>query len=117
MRLNPYLNFDGQCEAAFKFYERCLPGKIAFMMTYESRPGEYPVPPEWQKKILHATLLVSDQVLMGADLRRIAIKNHKASRYITPGTLPIIPSNSCNGPNGRIFFSTRSTFGSPEASL
>src|ERR1043166_1050655 len=66
MRLNPYLNFDGQCEAAFKFYERCLPGKIAFMMTYESRPGEYPVPPEWQKKILHATLLAGDQVLMGA---------------------------------------------------
>jgi len=22
MQLNPYLNFNGQCEAAFKFYER-----------------------------------------------------------------------------------------------
>ena len=24
MRLNPYLMFNGQCEAAFKFYENCL---------------------------------------------------------------------------------------------
>ena len=38
------------------------------MMTYESRPGEYPVPPEWDKKILHATLKVGDQALMGADV-------------------------------------------------
>ena len=48
-------------------YERCLGGKIEFMMTYESRPAEYPVPAEWRKKILHATLKVGDQVLMGAD--------------------------------------------------
>ena len=38
------------------------------MMPYESRPAEeYPVPAEWHKKILHATLRVGDQVLMGAD--------------------------------------------------
>ena len=67
MQLIPYLGFDGQCEAAFKLYERCLGGKIECMMTYESRPAEYPVPLEWQKKILHATLRVGDQVLMGAD--------------------------------------------------
>ncbi len=67
MQLNPYLSFNGQCEAAFKFYERCLGGKIEGMMTYESRPAEFPVPPEWQKRILHATLRVGDQVLQGAD--------------------------------------------------
>ena len=67
MQLNPYLSFNGQCEAAFKLYERCLGGKIECMMAYESRPGEYPVPADWGKKILHATLRVGDQVLMGAD--------------------------------------------------
>ena len=68
IQLNPYLSFNGQCEAAFKFYERCLGGKIEFIMPYESRPAEeYPVPAEWGKKILHATLRVGDQVLMGAD--------------------------------------------------
>jgi hypothetical protein len=34
MRLNPHLQFDGQCEAAFKLYEQCLGGKIVMMMTY-----------------------------------------------------------------------------------
>ena len=67
MQVNPYLSFDGQCEAAFKLYERCFGGKIECMMTHDSRPGEYPVAAEWQKKILHATLRVGDQVLMGAD--------------------------------------------------
>ena len=68
MQLNPYLSFDGQCEAAFKFYEQCFGGKIEYMMTYESKSAEYPVPPEWREKILHATLAVGDQVLLGADL-------------------------------------------------
>ena len=67
MQLNPYLGFNGQCEEAFKFYERCLGGKIEYIMTYESRPGEYRVPSEWRTKILHVTLKVGDQVLMGAD--------------------------------------------------
>ena len=37
-------------------------------MPYESKPAEYPVPLEWLKKILHATLRVGDQVLMGSDV-------------------------------------------------
>ncbi len=28
MRINPYLMFNGQCEAAFKFYQQCLGGTI-----------------------------------------------------------------------------------------
>ena len=67
MQLNPYLTFNGQCEAAFKFYAQCLDGKIEFMMTYESKQEEYPVPAEWREKILHATLKVGDQILNGAD--------------------------------------------------
>ena len=31
MKLNSYLSFDGRCEAAFKFYEKCLDGKIEGM--------------------------------------------------------------------------------------
>ena len=30
MQLNPYLTFNGQCEAAFKFYERVLGAKEVF---------------------------------------------------------------------------------------
>jgi PhnB protein len=67
MELNPYLSFNGQCEAAFKFYEQCLGGKIAFVMTYGESPMADKVPSDWGKKILHMRLMVGDEVLMGAD--------------------------------------------------
>src|SRR5580698_341694 len=67
MQLSTYLNFNGQCEAAFKFYERCLGGKIAFMGAYEGSPMADQVPPEWRLKIMHATLIVGQNELMGCD--------------------------------------------------
>jgi PhnB protein len=60
MKLNPYLGFDGECEAAFKFYEQCLGGKIAMKMADQS-------PPELRDKIMHVTLTVGDFELMGSD--------------------------------------------------
>jgi len=67
MKLNPYLVFSGQCEAAFRYYEQCLRGKIAAMITHAGTPAEGQVPPEWRNKIMHARLMVGDQVLMGSD--------------------------------------------------
>ena len=67
MQINPYLLFNGQCEAAFKFYERVLGGKIDAMMTHAGTPAEQHVPPEWRSKIIHARLIVGDQVLMASD--------------------------------------------------
>ena len=67
MKLNSYLFFNGQCEAAFKFYEKCLGSKIEAMLTHEGTPAEQDVPSEWRKKILHARLTVGDQALMGSD--------------------------------------------------
>jgi PhnB protein len=67
MQLNPYLVFNGQCEAAFKFYERCLGGKIEMMMTHGDSPMAEQVPPEWRNKVMHARLVLSDKVLMGSD--------------------------------------------------
>jgi PhnB protein len=67
MKLNPYLNFNGQCEAAFKFYEEVLGAKIVFSMTWGEMPGADQFPAEYHKRIMHATLSVGDQALMGAD--------------------------------------------------
>ena len=67
MRVIPYLSFNGQCEAAFKFYEKCLGGKTLMMMTYGGSPMAEKSPPDWQKKIMHATLSLGDQQLHGAD--------------------------------------------------
>jgi PhnB protein len=67
MQLNPYLYFNGQCEAAFKFYERCLGGKIEAMMTHAGTPMEKQTPAEWRDKIMHARMTVGDGVLMASD--------------------------------------------------
>ena len=45
MQLNPYLFFDGKCEAAFKFYEQTLGAKIEAMMPYEGSPPQSRFPP------------------------------------------------------------------------
>ena len=66
MELNPYLNFDGQCATAFKFYERVLGGKIIAMMTSADMPGGG-MGKEWEGKIIHARLQVGDKLLMGSD--------------------------------------------------
>jgi PhnB protein len=68
MQLNPHLHFDGECEAAFKFYEKCLGGKITLMMHHEGTPIADQVPAAWRNKILHATLAVGDKLLTGADV-------------------------------------------------
>jgi PhnB protein len=67
MQLNPYLTFGGQCEAAFKFYEKVLGGKIEAMHSHAGSPMENQVPPEWRSKIMHARLNVGGNLLMGSD--------------------------------------------------
>jgi PhnB protein len=67
VQLNPYLTFNGRCEEAFKFYERVLAGKITVTMTWGEMPEANQFPAEAHKLIMHATLSVGDQVLMGAD--------------------------------------------------
>ena len=67
MKLNPYLVFNGQCEAAFKFYAQCLGGKIEAMFTHGETPAAQYVPPDWHKKIMHVHLSIGDESLMGSD--------------------------------------------------
>ena len=67
MQLNPHVNFNGECEAAFKFYEQVLGAKIIFSMTWGEMPSADQFPAETHKLIMHATLSAGDQVLMGAD--------------------------------------------------
>lgn len=67
MEVSTYLGFNGQCEAALKFYEQCLGGKIEAMMTYGESPMAAQVPPEWKSKVIHGRLKVGEAVLMAGD--------------------------------------------------
>jgi PhnB protein len=67
MKIDPYLNFDGQCAEAFEVYQRVLGGKIEAMMTHGASPMAGEVPAQWRDRILHARLVVGDRVIMGSD--------------------------------------------------
>ena len=65
--LSPYLFYDDNCEAAFKFYEKTLGGKIEMMLRNEEGPPEMASPPERKHKIMHARMTIDGQVLMASD--------------------------------------------------
>ncbi|MBU6298181.1 MAG: VOC family protein [Alphaproteobacteria bacterium] len=67
MQLHAHLTYDGQCEEAFRYYEKHLGGKVEAMMRAEGSPMESNVPAEQRKKIIHARLKVGDTILMGND--------------------------------------------------
>src|SRR5687767_7345183 len=67
MQVNPYLNFNGQCAEAFRFYQQVLGGKIEAMITHGDSPIAGEVPSAWHDRIMHARLVVDDQVLMASD--------------------------------------------------
>lgn len=67
MQLNPYLNFDGNCAEAFRFYEKVLGGRIEMMQTHGESPMADQVPPDWHDRVMHVRLVAEDLVLMGSD--------------------------------------------------
>jgi PhnB protein len=67
MQLNPYLNFNGKCEEAFKAYGKSLKGNIEFLMRNGESPMADQTPSDQKNNVLHATLRFGDQVIMGAD--------------------------------------------------
>ena len=68
MQMNPYLSFGGDCEEAFKFYEECLDGKLGEIFRYAGTPVSEHVPADWQNKVMHGSMTIGEQVLMGADI-------------------------------------------------
>jgi PhnB protein len=67
MQINPYLMFNGQCEEAFKFYEKCLGGKIESIFTFGDSPMAGQMPAEWGSKVMHARMNIDGMILMGSD--------------------------------------------------
>src|SRR5581483_7957021 len=65
--LNPYLFYNDNCEAAFKFYAKALGGKIEMMLRADEGPPEMKPGPGREKLIMHARMSIDGQVLMASD--------------------------------------------------
>ena len=62
------LAFDGDCEAAFKYYERVLEGHVRFMLRWGDSPMAADAPPGWGEKILHAAITIGETEIIGLDV-------------------------------------------------
>ena len=67
MRLDVYVNYLGNCEEAFRFYEEHLGGKITGIVRHGDQPNPG-IPADWKHKVLHARIEIANAVLMGADI-------------------------------------------------
>ena len=68
MRLNTYLNFGGNCERAFRFYEQHLGGEITMLMRRAEQPDQTDTWAGWEQSIQYATMKIGETELMGADV-------------------------------------------------
>ena len=69
-KVNPYLNFLGNCEEAFNFYKSVFGGEFPYVGRFKDMPAEdgTPVPPEEADRIMHISLPISKETtLMGSD--------------------------------------------------
>lgn len=67
MKVYTQLNFGGNCEQAFQFYEHHLGGKILALMRQDQVPGSS-VTGDAGKAVVHARLALGDTVLIGNDV-------------------------------------------------
>ena len=75
MSLSFHIDFNGQCEEAFRFYAAHLGGRISTMLKRKDAPMPA-APGADPEKIVHANIRIDDVELAGADV--------EASRYEKP---------------------------------
>ena len=67
MKLNPYLNFSGNAEAAFRFYQSVFGGELT-LMKMDTAPNAESLTPEERNLTMHVSLPIGDgQFLMSSD--------------------------------------------------
>ena len=68
--INPYINFNGNCEEAFNHYKSIFGGEFSYVGRFSEMPPDpnFPMPDDVKNKIMHISLPVSKEtILMGSD--------------------------------------------------
>jgi PhnB protein len=82
MKLNPYLNYGGNCADAFRFYEKHLGGKITAMMTFDQAPDQQNIPANIRKGIMYSRMTIGETKLWAATRLRIGFSRCAASIFL-----------------------------------
>lgn len=68
--INPYLIFNGDCEAAFLFYQSVFGGEIPYMGKFNEMPIDENSPKLSEvdaNRVMHVCLPIGNTMLMGSD--------------------------------------------------
>ena len=68
MKLHTHLNFGGNCEEAFRFYEKLLDGKITMIMKQRELPPGVAPPGSNGDAVVHVSMNVAGGALIGNDV-------------------------------------------------
>lgn len=72
VRINPHINFNGNAEEAFRFYQSVFGGEFAGIMRFKDLAGKgYPIAAHEENKIMHIALPIGDSVLIANDVPEI----------------------------------------------
>src|SRR5262249_23041225 len=70
MLVQPYLNFDGRCEDAIKFYQGAVGAEVIMLMRFKDSPEPPPPsagPAPSPDKVLHAAVKIGDSTVLASD--------------------------------------------------
>lgn len=68
IKINPYLNFNGNTEEAFNFYKTVFGGEFFRIQRFKETPEAGRVPKEEQEKLMHVSLPIGKgNMLMATD--------------------------------------------------
>lgn len=70
MKVEPYLMLSGRCEEALAFYGQAVGAQTTMVMRFDESPDKnhpMPLPPGWDKKIMHSAMTVGDTTVMLSD--------------------------------------------------
>jgi PhnB protein len=66
--INPYLNFEDNCEEAFNFYQSVFGGEFLYIGRYSEMECDTPPDESEANKIMHVSLPIGEgSILMGSD--------------------------------------------------
>lgn len=89
--INPHINFNGNAEEAFLFYQSVFGGEFVQIMRFKDLASEeFPVPESKTNKIMHIALPIGTNILMGNDvpesMGRVNENENRSKIAITAGS-------------------------------
>ena len=78
MRVEPYLMMSGRTEEALAFYNEAIDAKTVMVLRFDESPDKnhpMPLPPDWDKKIMHGSMTVGSTLVMMSDGMSAEVKD------------------------------------------